>query len=457
MSTPATAVRQNGDLRTTPEEYRRAVKASMRKTIRQNGQWVDVPPTDEEVGILLLKAAEYRLNPLKGQIYATWRGGVMRVETTLDGLRVLAQRTNEYRGQTKPEWYDSTVDKWTDVWDDDERPPMAARVGIRREGFPEPVYVTVHWSEFKQTTNTNQLASMWKEKPAHMLAKTSTSLGLRAAFPDEAGGLYTAEEMAGIGQVEAANAPGEVPQPAPTANEASANGNGTRKGSPGQNGNRVQEAQPEPATVVDSPNEQPSGPPATPETSGRLTAVLEKAGYSRLREDLARLVFDQQSDRLTEEQTASLANALTAAETAGITAVELERACKSGLQSGAIKARRKQLFDWVIERARQAGKEIQTKQVGEEAKGTDGETEPTAEDDGDTTPKASDLGPARNQYAAEAEAVDEFAEAATEENEKAEGERERGDEQASPDDPPPSPDADGGPATTVDGDSEAGQ
>jgi len=454
MSTPATAGRQNGDLRTTPEEYRRAVKASMRKTIRQHGQWVDVPPTDEEVGILLLKAAEYRLNPLKGQIYATWRGGVMRVETTLDGLRVLAQRTNEYRGQTKPEWYDSTIDSWTDVWDDDERPPTAARVGIRREGFPEPVYVTVHWSEFKQTTNTNQLASMWKEKPAHMLAKTSASLGLRAAFPDEAGGLYTAEEMAGIGQVEVASPPGEAPpQPAPDADTTDTKGTGSQNGTPDLNGGGAQTVPPEPATVVDSPDEQPSGPPATPETSGRLAAVLEKAGYSRLREDLARLVFDQQSGRLTEEQTASLANALTAAETAEITAVELERACKSGLQSGDIKARRKQLFDWIIERARKAGKEIQTKQVKEQPKSADDESaEATAEKDGESTPGHAAAGRPENQYAAEVAAEDEFTAASSGEDEATEGDQGSGSDAPSEDEPPPAPDADGGPATTVDND-----
>lgn len=446
MSASTKTAGRNGDRRTSPEEYRRAVKLTMRKQVKQGRSWVDAEPTDEEVNYLLLKAAEYGLNPLKGQIYATWRGGTMQVETTLDGLRVLAEQTGQYRGQLPPEWYDEETSKWTDVWTDDDKPPAAARVGILRKGFKEPVVVTVHWREFKQTTSSGQLSSMWQEKPAHMLAKNSASLGFRAAFPGEAGGIYTAEEMAGIGQMEPSQ--GAPPPQAPPASSptGASNGNGSNG-----NGAAIHSSPPSngqaPAVIVDPPSSQPSGPPATPATSGRLAAVLEKSGYSRLREDLARLVFDQQASRLNEEQTGRLANALTAAESAGITAVELERACKRGLKYDDVPLRRKALFQWIAERAKKAGKDLPSSGDAEE---------PAADGNG----QGDEPAPASGRDDSEGAAREATAPGAVE----SESDEDSSNAATAAKPPPASPsthdeelpaaDADGGPAATVDSDAE---
>jgi phage recombination protein Bet len=380
MANTAELAATNGDMRISPEEYRRAVKLSMRHTEYRNGAFVDIEVTDEEVSFLLLKAAEYGLNPFKGQIYATWRDGRIQVETTLDGLRSLAQRTGEYRGQLLPEWFDGETDEWTEVWNKDEA-PAAARWGVLREGFPEPVVVTVHWEEFKQTKRDGSLSAIWKEKPAHMLAKNAASLAFRAAFPGETGGIYTAEEMAGIGQVQPPSDNGGASAPLPQAPAPNPNGNG--------NGNGA-------AAIVDAPASQPSGPPATPATTGRLAAVLEQAGYSRLRADLALLVFDQQPDRLNEEQTQQLANALTAAESAGITAVEVERACKRGLKYKEVEVRRKAFYEWILERGKKAAQKKAeqknategTGQASHSGEDLPAEKAPTSPDDGDPGPAA---------------------------------------------------------------------
>jgi phage recombination protein Bet len=450
----------------SPDEYRRAVKLTMKKKERRGGSWVDVSPTDEDVNFLLLKAAEYGLNPLKGQIYATWRGGKIQVETTLDGLRVLAERTGAYRGQTKPEWYDG--EQWTDVWIDDRETPVAARVGIRRKGFPEPLFVTVHWREFKQTNNNGELAAMWQEKPAHMLAKTSASLGFRAAFPGEAGGIYTAEEMAVIGQAGSTEGGGAQPPAAASGSNGSApagNGSGPparqaqpRPGASGANGDA-------PAAIVDPPAQQPSGPPATPATSSRLAAVLEKAGYSRLREDLAKLVFAQQASRLNEEQTARLANALTAAEAAGITAVELERACKVGLKDNNVQLRRRALFEWIAERAAKAGQAIPDRRAQ-----TNGSQAPAGDSNGQAS-AASQIPaePGTDEVEGQGTKSDEEGgtetatvsgtapQSAADEGSAAEPTSSPATDAASPeadDTPLPAPDADGGAAVVVDSEPE---
>jgi phage recombination protein Bet len=458
MSAQVGVAGRNGDRRMSPDEYFRAVKLTMKKRVKEGGAWVDADPTDGEVNFLLIKAAEYGLNPLKGQIYATWRGGTIQVETTLDGLRVLAERTGEYRGQTPPEWFDGI--RWTDVWiDDKEQQPVAARVGIRREGFPDPVFVTVHWREFKQTNRKGELSEVWKEKPAHMLAKTSASLGFRAAFPGEAGGIYTAEEMALIGKPDSGgNGAGTVhAEPAPAAGNGAATGaNGgprqTPPVSPPAEGNGA-----EPAAIVDPPAQQPSGPPATPGTSGRLSAVLEQAGYSKLREDLARVTFDQQANRLNEEQVARLANALTAAEAAGITAVELERACKNGLKVGDVALRRKRLFQWIAERAQRAGNEIPSRNGGQGSAG------PSENGAGDATEAAqSDTPPDADAQATEAAERDTpGGDAPSGESSEQGGGGSNGSAGVSappdeataggpPEAPLPDPDAGGGPAATVD-------
>ncbi|HEY5052800.1 MAG TPA: recombinase RecT, partial [Solirubrobacterales bacterium] len=116
----------NGVRKTYPAEYKAALKQQMRHRERSGGGWVDVPITDADVDFLMMKAAAYKLDPLKGQIYATWRNGAIQVGTTFDGLRALAERTGEYQGQTPPQWYDEKEKKWTDIWLSSD-PPAAAR------------------------------------------------------------------------------------------------------------------------------------------------------------------------------------------------------------------------------------------------------------------------------------------------------------------------------------------
>ena len=149
--------------------------------------------SDDELALFLELCSRKKLDPFGGQIYLVKRknrdGGTdLAMQTGIDGLRVIAERSGAYCGSDDPIFQGSTRCDGVDV-------PDKATVVVHKLVVGQRCAFTAsaRWTEYYPG---QKLGWMWRSKPHTMLAKCAEALALRKAFPADLSGLYTNDEMA---------------------------------------------------------------------------------------------------------------------------------------------------------------------------------------------------------------------------------------------------------------------
>lgn len=143
--------------------------------------------TDDEFKLFLNVCKHTGLDPFSRQVFPVkrWNKKADRedvtFQTSIDGLRAIADRTGCYAGSD-------------DYVFDDEKNPKKATATIYKmvQGQRFAFTASARWDQYYPGKG---IGFMWDKMPHLMLGKCAESLALRKAFPTQMSGVYSNEEM----------------------------------------------------------------------------------------------------------------------------------------------------------------------------------------------------------------------------------------------------------------------
>jgi len=137
--------------------------------------------SDSELQLFLHVCIKTGLDPFMKQIYSIPRGGQRTIQTSIDGFRLIAERSGRYAPGKEPSYaYDNNGYL------------LSATASVRKmtaDGTWHDISATAFNAEY------NGKNSFWQKMPHLMLAKCAECLALRKAFPAEMSGVYSDDEM----------------------------------------------------------------------------------------------------------------------------------------------------------------------------------------------------------------------------------------------------------------------
>lgn len=146
--------------------------------------------TEDEFAMFVSTCERLGLDPFTHQIHCViprdrdgGRKGPMQIQIGIDGYRLLADRSGRYAGQVGP-WWAGEDGGWVELWDA-AVPPRAAKVGVCRLGFSQPLYAVAHWRSSAELDRDGRPRGRWARAPEQMLAIAAERVALRRAFPAE--------------------------------------------------------------------------------------------------------------------------------------------------------------------------------------------------------------------------------------------------------------------------------
>jgi hypothetical protein len=110
----------------------------------------------------------------------------MTIQTSIDGFRVIAERSGDYGGQDEPEFIE------------EEGKLVCCKVRVYKFRGDTRYCAAVgvaYWDEYVQLDKDGKVSGLWRKMPHVMISKVAEALALRKAYPQDLSGLYTGDEM----------------------------------------------------------------------------------------------------------------------------------------------------------------------------------------------------------------------------------------------------------------------